>query len=66
MPKVSETEKKLNALCDNAVQLAGQCVYLQHQGEDLTHDVLGRHLINQTPKQLGGGLLTLFCNGPHH
>ena len=51
MPKVSETEKKLNALCDNAVQLAGQAVHLQHQGEDTTHEVLGRHLINQTPKQ---------------
>ena len=52
MPKVSETDKKLNALCDNAVQLAGQAVYLQHQGDDLTHVVLGGHLINQTPKQL--------------
>ena len=52
MPKVSETEKKLNALCDNAVQLAGQAVYLQYQGDDLTHVVLGGHLINQTPKQL--------------
>ena len=52
MPKVSETEKRVNTLCDNAVQLAGQAVYLQHQGEDLTHVVLGRDLINQTPKQL--------------
>ena len=52
MPKVSDMDKKLNVLCDNAVQLAGQAVYLQYQGDDLTHDVLGGHLINQTPKQL--------------
>ena len=52
MPKVSDMDKKLKALCDNAVQLAGQAVYLQYQGDDLTHVVLGGHLINQTPKQL--------------